>query len=209
MRPAGTRSRSSPTGSAARLLVGVPEMADTNGLPTGVAELLDRSNRLGSDPTVTNYGGGNTSAKVRQVSPATGEEVELLYVKGSGGDLGTLKAGGLAVLELDRMRALDAVYRGVDHEDEMVGYFPFCSFGTGGATPSIDTPMHGLVSYDHVDHLHPDAVIALACSADGEELVRKIWGGTVAWVPWKRPGWELGRAMRDMSSDPSVIGAVL
>ena len=184
-------------------------MADSNGLPAGVAELLERSNRLGSDPTVTNYGGGNTSAKVRQVSPATGEEVELLYVKGSGGDLGTLKAGGLAVLELDRMRALDAVYRGVAHEDEMVGYFPFCSFGAGGAAPSIDTPMHGLVGYDHVDHLHPDAVIALACSADGEALVEKIWGGTVAWVPWKRPGWELGRAMRDMSQDPNVIGAVL
>ena len=181
----------------------------TQPLPSGVTELLERSNRLGSDPTVTNYGGGNTSVKVRQVSPATGGEVELLYVKGSGGDLGTLKAGGLAVLELDRMRALDAVYRGVEHEDEMVGYFPFCTFGTGGATPSIDTPMHGLVSYDHVDHLHPDAVIALACSADGEALVQKIWGGTVAWVPWKRPGWELGRAMREVSQDPNVIGAVL
>ena len=181
----------------------------TQPLPSGVTELLERSNRLGSDPTVTNYGGGNTSVKVRQVSPATGGEVELLYVKGSGGDLGTLKAGGLAVLELDRMRGLDAVYRGVEHEDEMVGYFPFCTFGTGGATPSIDTPMHGLVSYDHVDHLHPDAVIALACSADGEALVRKIWGGTVAWVPWKRPGWELGRAMREVSQDPNVIGAVL
>ena len=161
-------------------------------IPSGVADLLARSNRLGSDPTVTNYGGGNTSVKVRQVSPATGAEVELLYVKGSGGDLGTLKAGGLAVLELDRVRALDGVYRGVEFEDEMVGFFPFCAFGTGGATPSIDTPMHGLVHYDHVDHLHPDAVIALACAADGEALVEKIWGGTVAWVPWKRPGWELG-----------------
>ena len=178
-------------------------------IPAGVAELLGRSNRLGSDPTVTNYGGGNTSVKVRQISPATGQEVELLYVKGSGGDLGTLKAGGLAVLELDRVRALDNVYRGVEFEDEMVGYFPFCAFGTGGATPSIDTPMHGLVHYDHVDHLHPDAVIALACAADGEALVQKIWGGTVAWVPWKRPGWELGRALAEIAKDPKVIGAVL
>ena len=177
--------------------------------PDGVAELLARSNRLGSDPTVTNYGGGNTSVKVRQVSPATGAEVELLYVKGSGGDLGTLQAGGLAVLELDRVRALDGVYRGVEFEDEMVGFFPFCAFGTGGATPSIDTPMHGLVAHDHVDHLHPDAVIALACAADGEALVEKIWGGTIAWVPWKRPGWELGRALAEISTDPKVIGAVL
>src|ERR1700712_2109214 len=178
-------------------------------IPTGVAELLARSNRLGSDPTVTNYGGGNTSVKVRQVSPATGAEVELLYVKGSGGDLGTLKAGGLAVLELDRVRALDGVYRGVEFEDEMVGFFPFCAFGTGGATPSIDTPMHGLVDYDHVDHLPPDAVIPLACAVDGEQLVEKIWGGTIAWVPWKRPGWELGRTLAKIAENPDVIGAVL
>ncbi len=178
-------------------------------IPAGVQELLGRSNRLGSDATVTNYGGGNTSVKIRQISPATGAEVELLYVKGSGGDLGTLKAAGLAVLELDRVRALDGVYRGPEFEDEMVGFFPFCAFGTGGSTPSIDTPMHGLVRYDHVDHLHPDAVIALACAADGEALVEKIWGGTIAWVPWKRPGWELGRALADIARDPKVIGAVL
>jgi rhamnulose-1-phosphate aldolase/alcohol dehydrogenase len=181
----------------------------TDEIPTGVAELLGRSNRLGSDPTVTNYGGGNTSVKVRQISPATGAEVELLYVKGSGGDLGTLKASGLATLELDRVRALDGVYRGIEFEDEMVGYFPFCAFGTGGATPSIDTPMHGLVHFDHVDHLHPDAVIAIACAADGEALVEKIWGGTIAWVPWKRPGWELGRALAEIARRPGVVGAVL
>lgn len=179
------------------------------GLPLGVAELLARSNRLGGDPTITNYGGGNTSVKVRQPNPATGQQVELLYVKGSGGDLGTLTAAGLAVLERERMVGLDAVYRGVEHEDEMVSLFPYCSFGTGGATPSIDTPMHGLVDHPHVDHLHPDAVIALACAADGEELVRKIWAGTVAWIPWQRPGWELGRLHREISADPNVIGAVL
>jgi len=184
-------------------------MTDRPTTPDGVAELLTRSNRLGSDPTVTNYGGGNTSVKVRQLSPATGEEVELLYVKGSGGDLGTLKATGLAVLERQRLVALDGMYRGVDSEDEMVGFFPYCSFGTGGATPSIDTPMHGLVDHAHVDHLHPDSVIALACAADGEELVAKIWGGAVAWVPWQRPGWELGRSMAKLSKDPNVIGAVL
>jgi rhamnulose-1-phosphate aldolase/alcohol dehydrogenase len=181
----------------------------TSDVAPGVAELIARSNRLGSDPTVTNYGGGNTSAKVREVNPATGEETELLYVKGSGGDLGTLKATGLAVLERDRLVGLDAVYRGVEHEDEMVGLFSFCSFGPGGAAPSIDTPMHGLVDFAHVDHLHPDAVIALACAADGPELVQKIWGGAVAWVPWKRPGWELGKAVRELSQNPSVIGAVL
>jgi rhamnulose-1-phosphate aldolase/alcohol dehydrogenase len=186
-----------------------PSAAPEHILPQGVRDLIARSNRLGSDPTITNYGGGNTSAKVRQLNPATGAEEELLYVKGSGGDLGTLTAAGLAAVERDRFVALDAVYRGVEHEDEMVGLFPFCSFGTGGATPSIDTPMHGLVDLPHVDHLHPDAVIALACAADGEKLVQKIWGGTVAWVPWKRPGWELGKAMRELSADPKVIGAVL
>jgi len=184
-------------------------MSRNTDVPDAVSELLARSNRLGSEKAVTNYGGGNTSVKVTQLSPATGQSVELLYVKGSGGDLGTLAVGGLAVLELERLRCLDAVYRGVEHEDEMVGFFPYCSFGLGGATPSIDTPMHALIELPHVDHLHPDAVIALACSADGEELVKKIWGGTVAWVPWKRPGWELGRAVAELAKDPTVIGAVL
>ncbi len=190
---------------------GAPDVSEnrTNALPKAVDELLGRSNRLGSDPTVTNYGGGNTSAKVTVTSPATGEPVELLYVKGSGGDLGTLEAKGLAVLERDRLVALDNVYRGIEHEDEMVELFPFCAFGTGGATPSIDTPMHGLVDLAHVDHLHPDAVIALACAVDGEKLVREIWGGAVAWVPWQRPGWELGKSMAELSQDPGVIGAVL
>ena len=186
---------------------GLPE--EERSLPEGVRELLARSNRLGSDPSVTNYGGGNTSAKVTVVNPASGEPVELLYVKGSGGDLGTLRAGGLAVLERDRLAALDRVYRGVEHEDEMVALFSFCGHGAGGAAPSIDTPMHGLVDHAHVDHLHPDSVIALACAADGERLVEEIWGDGVAWVPWKRPGWELGTAMRELSAKDGVIGAVL
>ena len=174
-----------------------------------VAELIARSNRLGGDPTVTNYGGGNTSVKATVTNPASGQPVELLYVKGSGGDLGTLEERGLAVLERDRLVALDGVYHGVEHENEMVDLFPFCGFGSGGATPSIDTPMHGLVDQPHVDHLHPDAVIALACAADGEKLVEEIWSGAVAWVPWKRPGWELGRAMAELSKRPGVVGAVL
>ena len=181
----------------------------SDALPQGVRDLLVRSNRLGSDKAVTNYGGGNTSAKVTVTSPASGQPVELLYVKGSGGDLGTLTAAGLAVLERDRLVALDHVYRGVEHEDEMVGLFSFCSHGAGGSAPSIDTPMHGLVDFAHVDHLHPDAVIALACAADGERLVQEIWGGAVAWVPWQRPGWELGRSMAELSAREGVIGAVL
>ncbi len=184
-------------------------MPDPTVPPDEVRALLDRSNRLGSDPAVTNYGGGNTSAKVTVTSPASGEPVELLYVKGSGGDLGTLTADGLAVLERDRLVGLDKVYRGVEHEDEMVGLFAYCGHGSGGAAPSIDTPMHALVDHAHVDHLHPDSVIALACSADGEKLVHEIWGGAVAWVPWKRPGWELGRSMRELSDREGVIGAVL
>ena len=144
-------------------------MSDPAPFPDEVRALLDRSNRLGSDPAVTNYGGGNTSAKVTVTSPASGDPVELLYVKGSGGDLGTLTADGLAVLERDRLVGLDRVYRGVEHEDEMVGLFAYCGHGSGGAAPSIDTPMHALVDHGHVDHLHPDSVIALACAADGRE----------------------------------------
>ncbi|SDG51321.1 bifunctional rhamnulose-1-phosphate aldolase/short-chain dehydrogenase [Klenkia brasiliensis] len=178
-------------------------------LPQGVQELLDRSHRYGSDPTVTNYGGGNTSVKVTVTSPASGKDVELVYVKGSGGDLGTLQPQGLAVLERAPFLALDDVYRGVEHEDEMVALFPHAAFGAGGATPSIDTPMHGLVDCPHVDHLHPDSVTALACAADGPALVAELWGGKVAWVDWKRPGWELGRQISEIARDPEVIGAVL
>ena len=135
-----------------------------------VAELIGRSNRLGADPKNTNYAGGNTSAKGSEVDPVTGEEVSLLWVKGSGGDLGTLKAEGLAALRLDRLKALVNVYPGVEREDEMVAAFDYCLHGKGGAAPSIDTAMHGLVDAAHVDHLHPDSGIAIATAADGEEL---------------------------------------
>lgn len=155
---------------------------------TTVAELIARSNALGSDPKNTNYAGGNTSAKGTDTDPVTGEDIDLLWVKGSGGDLGTLTENGLAVLRLDRMRALVDVYPGVDREDEMVAAFDYCLHGKGGAAPSIDTAMHGLVDAAHVDHLHPDSGIAIATAADGEALTSKIFGDRVAWVPWRRPG---------------------
>src|ERR1700712_444377 len=157
-----------------------------------VSELIDRSTRLGPAPRNTNYAGGNTSAKGTETDPVTGEPVELLWVKGSGGDLGTLTPAGLAVLRLDRLRSLVDVYPGVDREDEMVAAFDYCLHGLGGAAPSIDTAMHGLVDAAHVDHLHPDSGIAVATSADGEKLTEQIFGTKVVWVPWRRPGFQLG-----------------
>src|SRR5438477_2082691 len=161
-------------------------------VPNEVAELIGRSNRLGADRRNTNYAGGNASAKGTATDPATGEPVELLWVKGSGGDLGTLTAEGLAVLRLDRLRALTGMYPGPEREDEMVAAFDYCLFGKGGATPSIDTAMHGLVDAAHVDHLHPDAGIAFATAADGEALTADCFGSRVGWVPWRRPGFQLG-----------------
>ena len=175
-----------------------------------VADLIARSNRLGADPKNTNYAGGNTSAKGTATDPVTGEGVELLWVKGSGGDLGTLTERGLAALRLDRVRALTGVYRGVEHEDEMVAAFDYCLHGAGGAAPSIDTAMHGLVDAPHVDHLHPDSGIAVATAADGERLTAEIFGGKVVWVPWRRPGFQLGldiAAIKD--ANPEAIGCIL
>src|SRR5580700_8800307 len=144
--------------------------------PPEVSALLQRSNRLGSDPRNTNYAGGNTSAKGQAADPVTGRSVEVLWVKGSGGDLGTLTEAGLAVLRLDRLRALGGVYAGPEHEDDMVAAFDYCLHGKGGAAPSIDTAMHALVGAANVDHLHPDAGIALATAADGEALTRACFG---------------------------------
>ena len=175
-----------------------------------VAELIERSNRLGADPRNTNYAGGNTSAKGVETDPVTAEDVELVWVKGSGGDLGTLTAPGLAALRLDRMRALVNVYPGVEREDEMVAAFDYCLHGKGGAAPSIDTAMHGLVDSAHVDHLHPDSGIAIATSADGEELTHKIFGDTVVWVPWRRPGFQLGLDIAAIKErNPQAIGCIL
>ncbi len=175
-----------------------------------VAALLARSNRLGSDPKNTNYAGGNASAKGAATDPVTGRPAELLWVKGSGGDLGTLKEAGLAVLRLDALRALVNVYPGVEREDEMVAAFDFCAFGKGGAAPSIDTAMHGLVEAAHVDHLHPDAGIAFATAADGEKLTAECFGGRVAWVPWRRPGFQLGLDIAAIkAANPGAIGVIL
>ena len=174
------------------------------------ADLVARSNRLGADPRTTNFAGGNTSAKGTEVDPVTSEPVDLLWVKGSGGDLGTLTEGGLAVLRLDRVRALVDVYPGVDREDEMVAAFDYCLHGTGGAAPSIDTAMHGLVPAPHVDHLHPDSGIALATAVDGEALTRKCFGDRVVWVPWRRPGFQLGLDIAAVhAANPQAIGCIL
>ncbi|WP_030803818.1 bifunctional rhamnulose-1-phosphate aldolase/short-chain dehydrogenase [Streptomyces sp. NRRL F-2799] len=175
-----------------------------------VSELLARAHRLGADPRNTNYAGGNASAKGTAVDPVTGDDVGLLWVKGSGGDLGTLTAEGLAVLRLDRLRALAGVHQGVEATDDMVAAFDFCLHGKGGAAPSIDTAMHALVDAAHVDHLHPDSGIALACAADGEKLTAECFGEQVVWVPWRRPGFQLGLDIaRVKEANPRAIGVIL
>ncbi|HEX6472649.1 MAG TPA: bifunctional aldolase/short-chain dehydrogenase [Streptosporangiaceae bacterium] len=179
--------------------------------PPEVERLLGRSHALGADPRNTNYAGGNASAKDAVVDPVTGRDVELMWVKGSGGDLGTLTERGLAVLRLDRLRALVDVYPGEEREDEMVAAFDYCLHGKGGAAPSIDTAMHGLVDARHVDHLHPDSGIAIAAAADGPELTRRIFGDRVAWVPWRRPGFQLGLDIAAIAnaSSGAPIGVIL
>ncbi|MEV0115770.1 bifunctional aldolase/short-chain dehydrogenase [Streptomyces sp. NPDC050844] len=175
-----------------------------------IKELLDRAHRLGADPRNTNYAGGNASAKGTALDPVSGTETGLMWVKGSGGDLGTLTEDGLAVLRLDRLHALKDVYEGVDGEDDMVTAFDYCLHGKGGAAPSIDTAMHALVDAAHVDHLHPDSGIALACSADGEKLTAECFGDTVVWVPWRRPGFQLGLDIAEVkAANPGAIGCIL
>ncbi len=179
-------------------------------VPAVVHELLERSHRLGRDPRNTNYAGGNTSAKAVVPDPVTGQPVELMWVKGSGGDLGTLTEAGLAVLRLDRFRALVDIYPGEEREDEMVSAFDYCLHGKGGAAPSIDTASHGLLRAPHVDHLHPDAGIALATAVDGEALTKACFGDRVRWVPWRRPGFQLGLDTAAIERDhPEAIGVVL
>jgi rhamnulose-1-phosphate aldolase/alcohol dehydrogenase len=175
-----------------------------------VPALIERSNRLGADSRNTNYAGGNTSAKAQATDPVTGHPVELMWVKGSGGDLGTLTEAGLAVLRIDRLRSLVDVYPGVEHEDDMVAAFDYCLHGKGGAAPSIDTAMHGLVDAANVDHLHPDAGIAFATAADGEALTKACFGDRVVWVPWRRPGFQLGLDIAAVKRDhPDAIGVIL
>lgn len=182
----------------------------THPAPVTVDDLIARSNRLGADKKNTNFAGGNTSAKGPAQDPVTGESVELMWVKGSGGDLGTLTPAGLAALRVDRLRALTNVYPGLDREDEMVAALDYCLHGKGGAAPSIDTAMHGLVDAAHVDHLHPDSGIAIATAADGEALTAKIFGDKVVWVPWRRPGFQLGLDIAAIKAKhPDAIGCIL
>lgn len=173
-------------------------------------KLVYRSNLLGFDKRITNYGGGNTSAKVMQPDPLTGAETEVLWVKGSGGDVGSIRLDGFATLYMDKLRALKGLYRGVEHEDEMVGYLPHCTFNLNTRAASIDTPLHAYVPRKHVDHMHPDAIIAIAASRNSRELTQTIFGDEIGWLPWKRPGYELGLWLGKYCEDhPEAKGVVL
>ena len=175
-----------------------------------VDSLLQRCHELGSNPKVTNFGGGNSSAKGAMPDPIHGSPIDVMWVKGSGGDLGSLTPDGLAVLRLDRARELDRAYLGPDHEDEMVPLWLECLYGSGGAAPSIDTSMHALVERDHVDHLHPDSIIAIATAVDGPELTRMIFGDRILWVPWRRPGYQLGLDIAQIEREnPDAWGVIL
>jgi rhamnulose-1-phosphate aldolase/alcohol dehydrogenase len=169
-----------------------------------------RSNLLGADLRLTNYAGGNTSCKIKETDPLTGEPVEVMWVKGSGGDIGTLTKKGCANLYVDRLHALKKRYRGLAFEDEMVGLFDHCLFDPKCAAPSIDTPLHGLLPFKHIDHLHPDALIAIAASKDGEQIMKEIWGDTMAWLPWQRPGFDLGLKLEEtVKNNPNLRGVIL
>ena len=172
--------------------------------------LLYRSNLLGSDLTVTNFGGGNTSAKLTETDPLTGAATEVLWVKGSGGDIGSMKLDGFSTLYQDKLLALGAHYGGAHDDDKMVGYLPHCTFNLNARAASIDTPLHSLLPFAHVDHVHPDAIIALAASSGGEAATQEIWGGQIGWLPWKRPGYTLGVMLRDyVAANPHVNGVML
>ncbi|WP_184548738.1 bifunctional aldolase/short-chain dehydrogenase [Mucilaginibacter sp. FT3.2] len=175
-----------------------------------VALLIYRSNLLGADLRLTNYGGGNTSCKVVSKDPLTGSEVEVMWIKGSGGDIGTLKKSGLAALYVDRLRSLKNVYRGVEHEDEMVELFNHCIYDLASKAPSIDTPLHGFLPFKHIDHLHPDAAIAIAAAKDGKKITQELFGGTIGWVEWKKPGFELGLQLKQcLDENPGIRGIML
>ena len=173
-------------------------------------KLLYRSNLLGADKRITNYGGGNTSAKVMEEDPLTGQAVRVLWVKGSGGDVGTIKLDGFATLYLDKLEALKGLYQGVHDEDRMVGFLPHCTFNLNPRAASIDTPLHGFVPYAHVDHMHPDAIIAIAASKNSRELTQQIFGDEIGWLPWRRPGFQLGLDLEAfVKANPAAKGVVL
>ena len=174
-----------------------------------VALLIYRSNLLGADLRLTNYGGGNTSCKAIAKNPLTGESTEVMWVKGSGGDLGTLKKSGLAALYVDRLRSLKNVYRGIQHEDEMVELFNHCIYDLNSKAPSIDTPLHGFLPFKHIDHLHPDAAIAIAAAKDSEKITKELFNGTIGWVKWQKPGFDLGLALKTCLDDNPGIRAIM
>jgi rhamnulose-1-phosphate aldolase/alcohol dehydrogenase len=175
-----------------------------------VALLIYRSNLLGADLRLTNYGGGNTSCKALAKDPLTGEETEVMWVKGSGGDIGTLKKSGLAALYVERLRSLKNIYRGVEFEDEMVELFNHCIYDLASKAPSIDTPLHGFLPFKHIDHLHPDAAIAIAAAKDGKKITQELFGGTIGWVEWKKPGFELGLQLKKcLDENPGIRGIML
>ena len=175
-----------------------------------VALLVYRSNLLGADLRLTNYGGGNTSCKDMAKDPLTGAEVEVMWVKGSGGDLGTMQKNGLAALYVDRLHSLKNRYRGLAHEDEMVELFNHCIYDLASKAPSIDTALHGFLPFKHIDHLHPDAAIAIAASKDGEKITKELFGGKIGWVPWQKPGFDLGLQLKDcLDKNPGIIGIML
>ena len=173
-------------------------------------KLLYRSNLLGADKRITNYGGGNTSAKVMETDPLTGEKVKVLWVKGSGGDVGTIKLDGFATLYQDKLESLKSIYKGVEDEDRMVGFLPHCTFNLNARAASIDTPLHGFVPFTHVDHMHPDAIIAIAASRNSRELTKQIFGDEIGWLPWRRPGFQLGLDLEAfVKANPNAKGVVL
>src|ERR1700744_2241813 len=175
-----------------------------------VALLIYRSNLLGADLRLTNYGGGNTSCKAMAKDPLTGRETEIMWGKGSGGDLGTLKRSGLAALYVDRLLSLKNVYRGLEHEDEMVELFNHCIYDLSSKAPSIDTPLHGFLPFAHIDHLHPDAAIAIAAAKDGKKITKELFDGKIGWVPWQRPGFDLGLQLRQcLDENPGIRGIML
>ena len=174
-----------------------------------VALFLYRSNLLGADLRITNFGGGNTSCKTSEIDPLTGEETEVMWVKASGGDLGTLTRAGIAGLYVSRLRSLKNVYKGLEHEDEMVGLFNHCLYDLDSKAPSIDTPLHGLLPFKHIDHLHPDALIAIAAAKDGQDIAKEIWGDTMGWVPWQRPGFDLALQLERCQEKNSAIRGIV
>src|SRR5690606_22231966 len=175
-----------------------------------VALLLYRSNLLGADLRLTNYGGGNTSCKAIAKDTRTRNDTEVMWIKGSGGDIGTLTRSGLAALYVDRLRSLEGVYRGIEHEDEKVELFNHCIYDLASKAPSIDTPLHGFLPFKHIDHLHPDAAIAIAAAKDGQKITQELFNGTIGWVDWQKPGFDLGLQLREcLGENPGIRGIML